>query len=155
MQALRVTVGRGARKSVISCKSHSCKFGFKREMGCTKALIAIATVLIDAESSGESLPLVGPDIRHVFDSLIDAAMPLKARKRRLNLAVVRSLWFLYSRLQIRQKLPNDKGLFPIPCTRSIPVKKRARQLAVTSPVSFSFCVLLSLVNYSDNIINVS
>lgn len=153
------------------CYTPPHQFGFKRGTGCADALTVVANVLIDAESSGESLSLAGHDIRRAFDSLIHAAMLLKAGKRGLNLAVIRSLRNLYSRLRIRLKLPPDKGLTPIPRTRLVPVKKGARQGAVTSPDLFNNCVLdaqdqcpsslilssanLSLVCYADDILNLS
>ena len=83
----------------------------------------------------------GHDGRLALDSLIHAAMLLKAGKCGLNLAIIRSLRDLYSRLRKRLKLPPDKGKPPIPSRQLIPVKKGARQGAVTSPDLFNNYVL--------------
>ena len=60
------------------------------------ALTVVVNALIDAESFGENLALGGHDVRRAFDSLIHAAMLLKAGKRGLNLAIIHSLRDLYS-----------------------------------------------------------
>ena len=113
----------------------------------------------------------GHDVRRAFDSAIHAEMLLKAGRRGLNLAFIRSLCDLYSRFHIRLKLPPDKGMPPIPRRQLIPVKKGARQGAVTSPDLFNNYVLeaqdlcppslilssvnLSLICYADDILNLS
>ena len=147
------------------------QFGFKRRTGCADALTAVVSVLLDADFSGESIALASHDISRAFDSLIHAAMLLKASQRGLNPCIVRSLRDMYSRLSIRLKLPPDKNLPPRPHEKLIPVLKGARQGAVSSPHLFNnyvlqaqdkcptSCILssidTSLVCYADDVLNLS
>ena len=147
------------------------QFGFKRRTGCANALTAVVSVLLNADFSGESIALASHDISREFDSLIHAAMLLKASQRGQNPCIVRSLHDMYSRLSIRLKLPPDKNLPPQPHEKLIPVLKGARQGAVSSPHLFNnyvlqaqdkcptSCILSSidtcLVCYANNVLNLS
>ena len=86
------------------CYTLPRQFGFKRRTGCADALTAVVSVLLDADFSGESIPLASYDISRAFMSLIHAAMLLKASQRGLNPCIFRSLCDMYSRLSIRLKL---------------------------------------------------
>ena len=152
------------------CYTPPRQFEFKRPTGCADALMAVVvSVLLDADFSGESIVLASHDISRSFDSLIHAAMLLKASQRGLNPCIVRSLRDMYSRLSIRLKLPPDKNLPPRPHEKLIPVLKDARQGAVSSPHLFNnyvlqsqdkgptSCILssidASLVCYADDVLN--
>ena len=129
------------------------------------------SVLLDGDFSGESIALASHDISRAFDSLIHAAMLLKASQRGLNPCIVRSLRDMYSRLSIRLKLPPHKNLPPRPHEKLIPVLKGARQGAVSSLHLFNNYVLqaqdkcptsyilssidTSLVCYADDVLNLS
>ena len=139
--------------------------------GCVDALTAVVSVLLDADFSGESIALASQDISRAFDSLLRAAILLKASQRGLNPCIVRSLRDMYSRLSIRLKLPPDKNLPPRPHEKLIPVLKGAHQGAVSSPHLFNnyvlqaqdkcptSCILssidTSLVCYADDVLNLS
>ena len=94
------------------CYTPSSQFGFKRRTGCANALKDVVSLLLDVDSSGESIALASHDINCAFDSLTHAAMLLKASQRGLNPCIVRSLRDMYSRLSIRLKLPPGKKLPP-------------------------------------------
>jgi hypothetical protein len=53
-------------------------------------LVVVANTLLDASCTGSSFALASLDVCHAFASLIRPLMLLKALKRGLNLAIIRS-----------------------------------------------------------------
>lgn len=152
------------------CYAPPSQFGFQPGLGCGHALSVVASVLIDAESSGESVAIGIHDVKRAFDSLIHDQIILEMGKRGVQRDVIMPLKDMYENLQAQIKVVSpEKNISEIYPT--VPVRKGARQGAPTSAPAFNnsvlpaqenyqiTCVLdgidLSLLCYADDILNMS
>ena len=117
------------------------QFDFQHGIGCADALAVVANTPLDASCTGSSVALASHDVRHTFDSLIHPLMLLRAVKREVNPAIIRSEKGVYAKLGFRLKTPLKQDEKARPLDRTIPVKTGARQGAIASPCYFNNYVL--------------
>ena len=151
------------------CYSPDSQFGFQPRLGCCHALSAVASILVDAKKTGESLALAAYDVQRAFDSLIHDELILDMGKRGVKKGTLLPLKDMYANLKAELKLSHQHPDHKIKNNPVVPVKKGARQGAITSPTAFNNtiirgqerckttcvlrCIDVSLISYADDIFN--
>ena len=101
------------------------------------ALAVAANALLHVSLTYTSLALASYDVCHAFDSLIHPLMLLRAAKRGVSPAIIRSQRDMYTKLRVQRKIPLEKDELANPQDRTVPVLERASQGAIASPCYFN------------------
>lgn len=151
------------------CYTPSNQFGFKKGSSREHVHHIMCNILLECDRTGESIVIAGLDVSRAFDSGIHSQLLLSAYNRGLDKSVVLTFRNLYRKLVVKIKIRQPSGM-KISST-IIPVRKGIRQGAISSPPFYNNSVIeaqqvvkpsflylgldLSLLNYADDILNLS
>ena len=162
------------------CWTPPSQFGFQRGLGCGHAISALASVLIDADESKESIVIGLHDVCRAYDSLLHDQLILDMGKRGVQKDILLPIKDMYDHLQAELLLPGHGRalteytpdvMLSYRGNPVVPVKKGARQGSVTSPCAFNNCIIepqstiettciargidVTMIAYADDILNPS